>query len=80
MPELEQGADDVEWKWASSVTMHPFWAIRRLSQDQLNAKTNELNCEKRPQKPASPEAFNCELTERQFSVCNVGRFGGGSLS
>ena len=73
MPELEQGADDVEWKWASSVTMHPFWAIRRLSQDQLNAKTKDGP-------PASPEAFNCELTERQFSVCNVGRFGGGSIS
>ena len=73
MPELEHGADGVEWKWASSVTMHPFWAIRRLSQDQLNAKTKDGP-------PASPEAFNCELTERQFSVCNVGRFGGGSLS
>ena len=49
------------------------WAIRRLSVGQLNAKTKDGP-------PVSPQAFNCELTERQFSDCKVGRFCGGSLS
>ena len=73
MPELGRSIDGAEWKWTPSVTMHPFWAIRRLSEDQLNAKTKDGP-------PTSPQTFNCELMQRQFSVCNVGKFCGGSVS
>ena len=53
---------DPIWSWTGDETMHPFWAVRRLTAGQLNSE------------PASRKggSFNCELIEKSFSVVCVG--------
>jgi hypothetical protein len=53
---------DPQWSWTGDETMHPFWAVRRLTAGQLTSE------------PASRKggSFNCELIEKSFSVVSVG--------
>ena len=50
------------WKWTGNETMHPFWAVRRLSSQQLLKETT----------PKIPLSFNCELRASQFCVTTIG--------
>ena len=60
------------WKWKGDEVTHPFWAVPRLSVDELR-KMNAAN----PQKQV---AFNVKLQEKEFSVVTVGAADGGSVS
>ena len=55
------------WEWTGDETMHPFWAVRRLTQDQL-------------QKEALGTQFNCSLVEKDFQVVTVGAYNGDSIA
>ncbi len=50
--------------------MHPFWAVRRMTSQQLHTYTT----------PQVPLSFNCELRERQFCVTTIGPLKDGSLA
>ena len=52
--------------------MHPFWAVARLSQDDLN-KANTAT-------PQSRRKFNVTLEEKEYSVVTVGESAGNSVS
>ena len=59
------------WEWKGDETLHPFWAVQRLTPDELskrnfNAKTNH--------------EFNIALTEKDFNVVTVGSVGGQSVA
>ena len=59
------------WEWKGDETLHPFWAVQRLTPDELskrnfNQKTNH--------------EFNIALTEKDFNVVTVGSLGGQSVS
>ena len=84
MPGL-QDADDSDasptWKWEADVTMHPFWAVRRLDAEQLtNENDKERAAAEKKGKSAVAATYNCSLVTRQFTVCNVGVFQGDSAS
>ena len=59
------------WEWKGDETLHPFWAVQRLTPDELskrnfNQKTNH--------------EFNIALAEKDFNVVTVGSLGGQSVS
>lgn len=57
------------WLWSDTDTMHPFWAIRRLTDAQL-AKENQAV------KPGAPALrFNCELKSFPFQSVNIAVIG-----
>ena len=69
--QTERRRDDGEWVWDDSTadTLHPFWAVRRLTQQQLQKERNEV-------KPGewSPR-FTCEIIYKPVSeVCFGGMF------
>ena len=74
MPSLPEGT--LDWAWDAGVTLHPFWAVRRLSAEQLE-KENE---NKASLKNGVAKTFNCELITREFTVCHVGVFQSDSAS
>jgi hypothetical protein len=58
----------VDWNWGEGTpeTMHPFWAIRRMSKQDLvkdNASKNES------------KQINCAIKTQQFSAVNIGWMG-----
>ena len=55
------------WKWSGKETMHPFWAVRRLSADDLAKKAT--GCE-----------FNCVLEMRSYPVAVLGLNDGATCS
>ena len=52
--------------------MHPFWAVARLSQEELN-KANAAT-------PQSRRKFNVTLEEKEYSVVTVGDSAGNAVS
>ena len=73
----EEVADDaspevVAWEWKGDETMHPFWAVARLSQEDLN-KANTAT-------PQSRRKFNVTLEEKEYSVVTVGESAGNSVA
>ena len=61
-------AGSAEWIWSegSAETMHPFWAVRRMTNGQLLR-------ERADRKPGEPSiCFNCELRSEQISVVTIG--------
>jgi len=76
MPELkppkpavaEEAPSQPEWIWRDDVTLHPFWAVRRLTEQQL-AKHNANKGQKKAR-------FNCVLQTQALSdtiIAAVGR-------
>ena len=73
----EEVADDaspevVAWEWKGDETMHPFWAVARLSPEDLN-KANTAT-------PQSRRKFNVTLEEKEYSVVTVGESAGNSVA
>jgi len=63
-------ADDWEWGENGEETMHPFWAVRRMTPKQLAiAKTQKI-----PIGQLKPR-FNCKLEMQEQSVVVVGHLG-----
>ena len=83
-------SDSPAWKWEVGVTMHPFWAVRRLAREQVESENLQMEKPAKPAKGgkaqpathsnATPLKYNCELKPRQFSVCHVGVFQSGNVS
>ena len=90
MPEMDKTAKPPTWKWESDTTMHPVWAVRRLSEEQLKQRNAKEAAKANPkQGPAgSPKpgevpaslSYNCSFVTKQFNVCNVGVFQSGSVA
>ena len=60
------------WQWEGDEAMHPFWAVPRLSAEEVR-RMNTANPEKKVD-------FNVELQEKAFSVVTVGAAAGDSIS
>ena len=56
-----------EWQWSKddSETMHPFWAVKRLTSSQMRKLQTEWEAEK--QKDGQKPRFNCELKLYTFT-------------
>ena len=66
-------SDMTKWKWGptdSSQSMHPFWAVRRLTDQQLRKLNAAAIEEKKP-----PKRFNCELTSLSMTIVTIGLVG-----
>lgn len=69
---------EIQWLWGQgkAETMHPFWAVRRLTADQLDSE--QKACIKRNKtavagKNEKVPSFNCEFQEQvQSAVCICG--------
>ena len=66
--EKEQAQEpEPEWQWGegSEETMHPFWAVRRMTQKQLN--------QERINQPLGQikKRFNCKLQTLSLSTVNI---------
>ena len=59
------------WEWKGDETLHPFWAVQRLTADELS---------KRNFRAKTHQEFNIALTEKDFNVVTVGSLGGQSVS
>ena len=59
--------DASQWQWGEkgNETMHPFWAVRRMTEQQLNL----LKLQAPKNKPAP--RFNCELVVKTLSVVAI---------
>ena len=69
------------WKWEEGVTMHPFWAVRRFTKEQLDNEQAQMDKRDKGQtKEWKLLNFNCSFVIRQFSVCHVGTFQSSSVS
>ena len=62
------------WKWDGDESLHPFWAIQRLSADEMKKRSS-----KDPQL-RSGRRFNVSLTEKQYNVVSVGDLRGHSVA
>ena len=51
------------WQWSGDESLHPFWAIQRLSADDLKKKNASRN---------HAQMFNVALKEKQYNVVIVG--------
>ena len=65
-------ADHIEWIWGDNEaeTMHPFWAVRRLTDKQLQVAT----IAKKPTDLAP--RFNCELQTKSLSCVTIATLDG----
>ena len=59
------------WEWKGDETLHPFWAVQRLTADELS---------KRNFHEKTDHEFNIALTEKDYNVVTVGSLGGQSVS
>ena len=59
------------WEWKGDETLHPFWAVQRLTADELSKRNFHAKTD---------HEFNIALTEKYFSVVTVGSLGGQSVS
>ena len=59
------------WEWKGDETLHPFWAVQRLTADELS---------KRNFREKTDREFNIALIEKDFNVVTVGSLGGQSVS
>ena len=67
-------AKTLVWEWKGDETLHPFWAIKRLSRDALQQLLHKNRAAR-----MSAE-FNMEYVERDFNVVTVGQITGDSTS
>ena len=65
---MGDGAGEEEWTWGpeGTNTMHPFWAVRRLTSKQLAKDIAE------PKYGTIAPRFNCEIEHIVFSGVTVG--------
>ena len=63
-------ADDIEWDWCrhDQITMHPYWAVRRMTEKQLE---REMHIAKVAGKSPLPR-FNCAFVTKVFNDVAVG--------
>ena len=59
------------WRWSGDESLHPFWAVQRLSADDLKNKNEKDN---------TTYQFNACLKEKQYNVVTVGDLRGHSVS
>ena len=52
------------WTWNGEETMHPFWAVRRMTRWDLEKESTAQ----------APLAFNVELVDVDYSVVSLGAF------
>ena len=62
------------WKWDGDESLHPFWAIQRLSADEMK------NMISKDPHLRSGRRFNVSLTEKQYNVISVGDLRGHSVA
>ena len=62
--------DDIEWDWSQhdQITMHPYWAVRRMTEKQL---CREIQIAKEAGKSPLPR-FNCAFVTKVFNDVAVG--------
>lgn len=51
------------WEWTGEETLHPFWAIERMSREELQKKSAAANTRR---------AFNVVMTTKSYNVVTVG--------
>ena len=61
----DDSAGAAEWEYDGTETMHPFWAVRRMTPDALRRATTSL----------CPLRHNVELTSKQLHTMVVGSLG-----
>ena len=75
----EASAHLSEWLWAEGnkqETMHPFWAVRRLTAEQLDKEIQEKREASRiTGVPFKPPRFNCELKNFEHSAVIIATVG-----
>jgi len=71
-PPLGSAPNTRLWKWLGDETMHPFWAVQRLSDTEMKARQQDSLLTARPR-------FNTTLQDKQFVVVTVGAMGGNSI-
>ena len=59
------------WQWNGEESLHLFWAIQRLSADELKKQISKDQIQRR---------FNVSLTDKQYNVVTVGNARGQSVS
>ena len=59
------------WEWKGDETLHPFWAVQRLTADELSNRNFHAKTD---------HEFNIALIEKDFNVVTVGSLGGQSVS
>jgi hypothetical protein len=74
----QSNAAETEWSWGptmGSQTMHPFWAVRRMTEQQLR-KHNATSLAK----GQVPSRFNCRLVPQNMTMVTVGVANGNALN
>ena len=67
------GSTDPTWDWAGDETMNPFWAVRRLTQKQLQHEAQVWTHETGNSEWIKPRPrFNCALEVHSVSMVNIG--------
>ena len=61
-PPSSASTGDVHVEWTGDEKVHPFWVIRRLSKDQLDAEN---------QKNTAPARFNCEIKAKECHLVSI---------
>ena len=63
----------LKWSKDESEVLHPFWAVRRLTTDQLQTETNHLLAQQKNsgEKQKIPK-FNCEIVHRNHTYVAIG--------
>ena len=56
------------WNWEGAETMNPFWAVRRLTDKQLQQEAQAWTPETGKPRPR----FNCQLETQSLSLVNLG--------
>jgi hypothetical protein len=65
----ETTADEaLTWNWEGAETMHPFWAVRRLNEKQLQTEVQAW----KPETGKPRHRFNCELRMKPLSAVVLG--------
>jgi len=64
-------AAEMQWDWdQDNITMHPFWAVRRMTAKQLAVAREQAAGRKVPEKLLP--RFNCEMAVQTVSCVTVG--------
>ena len=74
----QSNAAETEWSWGptmGSQTMHPFWAVRRMTEQQLRKHNAKSLAEGRV-----PSRFNCKLVPQNMTMVTVGVAHGNALN
>ena len=79
-PKMAGGNEDIkdanpEWLWSKddSETMHPFWAVKRLTSSQMKKSQNEWEAQEK--KDGVKPRFNCQLKLCTFEHVTSGEAG-----